>query len=230
MSSVLTEQPAVGSRRDVVVNDFSLQVATANGSGSQTAEQRPDAGRVQMGVPVSGKDLFPHPVSDLGPIADLQLSEGYAIASSSYSQRSWALFTAPDDNAEMLAAFRRRSARPGAIIPWGGSLGGLIALKLAEDPRFAPVPAFTRLHPAAGSRVWDAGFDLRLAYDVVCAGAGDLPKGDPPYPWAYNLSDIPDNLSDLEDEARLLQTLIPLNQCTGINLPKEFATTRCSGA
>jgi hypothetical protein len=47
---------------------------------------------------------------------------------------------------------------------------------------------------------------------------------------AYNLSDIPDNLSDLEDEARLLQTLIPLNQCTGINLPKECATMRCSGA
>jgi hypothetical protein len=164
----------------------------------------------------------PKPVTDLGPIADLQLSEGYAIAASSYSQRSWALFTAPDDNAEMLAAFKERVGTPGAIIPWGGSLGGLVALKLAEDPRFAPVPGvYAACTPAAGSRVWDAGFDLRLAYDVVCAGAGDLPKGDQPYPWAYNLSDIPDNLSDLEDEALLLQTLIPLNQCTGINLPKE---------
>jgi len=31
---------------------------------------------------------------DLGPLAELQLSEGYALAASSYSQRSWALFTA----------------------------------------------------------------------------------------------------------------------------------------
>jgi len=61
----------------------------------------------------------PHPVTDLGPIADLQLSEGYAIATSSYSQRSWALFTAPDDNAELLAAFRQQVGAPGAIIPWG---------------------------------------------------------------------------------------------------------------
>ncbi len=165
----------------------------------------------------------PQPNPDLGPIATLQLSEGYAVAASSYSQRSWALFTAPDDNAELLDAFRQQVGTPGAIIPYGGSLGGLVALKLAEDPRFAPVPGvYAACPPAAGSRVWDAGFDLRLAYDVVCAGAGDLPKGDQPYPWAYNLSDIPDNLSDLQDEAQLLQTLIPLNQCTGVNLPKEI--------
>jgi hypothetical protein len=165
----------------------------------------------------------PGPNPSLGPIASLQLSEGYAVAASSYSQRSWALFTAFDDNAELLAAFEQQVGTPGAIIPYGGSLGGLIALKMAEDPRFAPVPGvYAACPPAAGSRVWDSGFDLRLAYDVVCAGAGELPTGDQPYPWAYNISDIPDDLSDLQDEARLLETLIPLNQCTGVNLPKDF--------
>jgi len=165
----------------------------------------------------------PAPNPDLGPIADLQLSEGYAVAASTFSQRSWALFTAADDNAELLAAFRQQVGSPGAVIPYGGSLGGLIALKLAEDPRFAPVPGvYAACTPAAGSRVWDAGVDLRLAYDVVCKDAGDLPTGAAPYPWAYNLDDIPDNLSDLQDEAQLLQTLIPLNQCTGVNLPKEL--------
>jgi hypothetical protein len=165
----------------------------------------------------------PGPNPDLGPIADLQLSEGYAIAASSYSQRTWALFTAPDDNAQLLAAFRQQVGTPGAIIPYGGSLGGLIALKLAEDPRFAPVPGvYAACPPAAGSRVWDTAIDLRLAYDVVCKGAGDLPTGDAPYPWAYNLDDIPDNLSDLLDKAQLLQTLLPLNQCTGVNLPSQL--------
>ncbi len=162
----------------------------------------------------------PGPNPSLGPIASLQLSEGYAIAASSYSQRSWALFTAPDDNADLLAAFEQQVGAPGAIIPYGGSLGGLIALKLAEDPRFAPVPGvYSACPPAAGSRVWDTAIDLRLAYDEVCNGAGNLPTGAQPYPWAYNLGDIPPNLSDLLDEAQLLQTLLPLNQCTGVNLP-----------
>jgi hypothetical protein len=94
---------------------------------------------------------------------------------------------------------------------------------MAEDPRFAPVPGvYSACVPAAGSGVWDGGFDLRLAYDVVCKDAGDLPTGDPPYPWAYNLSDIPANLSDLEDEALLLATLLPMNQCTGVNLPSDI--------
>lgn len=162
----------------------------------------------------------PAPNPDLGPLAELQLSEGYAVAASSYSQRSWALFTAPDDNADLLAVFKQEVGAPGSIIPYGGSLGGLIALRLAEDSRFAPVSGvYSACPPAAGSRVWDTGIDLRLAYDVICKGAGDLPKGDQPYPWAYNLDDIPSDLSDLEDEAQLLRTLLPLNQCTGVNLP-----------
>jgi len=165
----------------------------------------------------------PGPNPDLGPIADLQLSEGYALAASSYRQRAWALFTAPDDNAELLDVFKAQVGAPGAIIPYGASLGGLIALKLAEDPRFAPVAGvYSACPPAAGSRVWDTAIDLRLAYDVVCSGAGELPTGDAPYPWAYNLDDIPDNLSDLFDQAQLLQTLLPLNQCTGVNLPEQL--------
>jgi len=165
----------------------------------------------------------PGPNPDLGPIESLQLSEGYALAASSYRQRSWALFSAPDDNAELLAVFKQQIGTPGAIIPYGASLGGLVALKLAEDSRFAPVPGvYAACPPAAGSRVWDTAIDLRLSYDAVCKGAGDLPKGDPPYPWAYNLDDIPDHLSDFFDEAQLLQTLVPLNQCTGVNLPASL--------
>jgi hypothetical protein len=165
----------------------------------------------------------PGPNPDLGPLKDLQLSEGYAIAASSYRQRSWALFTAPDDNAELLAVFKQLVGAPGATIPFGASLGGLVSLKLAEDSRFAPVAGvYSACPPAAGTRAWDEAIDLRLAYDVVCKDAGDLPTGDQPTPWAYNLDDIPNDLSDLEDKAQLLQTLLPLNQCTGINLPPEI--------
>ena len=42
-----------------VVNDFSIQVATVNGSGSQTANIVLLRSIFQMGMPVSGKNLFP---------------------------------------------------------------------------------------------------------------------------------------------------------------------------
>ena len=168
----------------------------------------------------------PAPNPDLGPLATLQLSEGYAVAATSYSQRSWALFNAPNDNAQLLDVFKQKVGAPGAIIPWGGSLGGLISLKLAEDARFAPVPGVLSLcPPAAGSRVWDFGIDARLAYDVVCKdvnSAGQLPTGKAPLTWAYDLSDIPDNLSDLQDEVQLAQTLLPVNVCTGVSLPSPL--------
>ena len=41
------------------VNDFSIQVATVNGSGSQSANTVLLRSIFQMGVPVSGKNLFP---------------------------------------------------------------------------------------------------------------------------------------------------------------------------
>ncbi|TMQ56358.1 MAG: 2-oxoacid:acceptor oxidoreductase subunit alpha [Candidatus Eisenbacteria bacterium] len=48
-----------------VVNDFSIQVATVNGSGSQTANSVLLRAIFQMGVPVSGKNLFPSNIAGL---------------------------------------------------------------------------------------------------------------------------------------------------------------------
>lgn len=159
----------------------------------------------------------------LGALRDVALAEGYAIAASSFSQRGWAVFRAIDDNRELVAAFSARAGAPGEVIPFGGSLGGLIALKIAEAEGFPPIRGVYALCPAAaGSRLWDHAIDLRLAYDVVCANAGDLPDGAEPLSWAYDLADIPDNVDDLLDQAELLPTLVPLNQCTGINLPPSL--------
>jgi 2-oxoglutarate ferredoxin oxidoreductase subunit alpha len=47
------------------VNDFSIQVATVNGSGSQTANTVLMRSIFQMGVPVSGKNLFPSNIAGL---------------------------------------------------------------------------------------------------------------------------------------------------------------------
>ncbi len=55
----------VGEVREPVVNDFSIQVATVNGSGSQTANTVLMRSIFQMGVPVSGKNLFPSNIAGL---------------------------------------------------------------------------------------------------------------------------------------------------------------------
>src|SRR5919112_1742868 len=49
----------------MVINDFSIQVATVNGSGSQTANLVLIRSIFQMGVPVSGKNMFPSNIAGL---------------------------------------------------------------------------------------------------------------------------------------------------------------------
>ncbi|MGH7730257.1 MAG: 2-oxoacid:acceptor oxidoreductase subunit alpha [Candidatus Eiseniibacteriota bacterium] len=48
-----------------IVNDFNIQVATVNGSGSQTANTVLLRALFQMGIPVSGKNLFPSNIAGL---------------------------------------------------------------------------------------------------------------------------------------------------------------------
>jgi 2-oxoglutarate ferredoxin oxidoreductase subunit alpha len=58
-------EPRVSDPGHTVVNDFSIQVATVNGSGSQTANTVLMRSIFQMGVPVSGKNMFPSNIAGL---------------------------------------------------------------------------------------------------------------------------------------------------------------------
>src|SRR5512141_1472479 len=51
--------------RAPVVNDMSIQVATVNGSGSQSSNSVLLRSIFQMGVPVSAKNLFPSNIAGL---------------------------------------------------------------------------------------------------------------------------------------------------------------------
>jgi 2-oxoglutarate ferredoxin oxidoreductase subunit alpha len=62
--SAVQEQPARPAGAELV-NDFSIQVATVNGSGSQTANLVLIRSLFQMGIPVSGKNLFPSNIAGL---------------------------------------------------------------------------------------------------------------------------------------------------------------------
>jgi 2-oxoglutarate/2-oxoacid ferredoxin oxidoreductase subunit alpha len=61
--AVQERQTAARSQR--VTNDFSIQVATVNGSGSQTANLVLLRSILLMGVPVSGKNMFPSNIAGL---------------------------------------------------------------------------------------------------------------------------------------------------------------------
>lgn len=66
MSAPLTSsEPEPVAAASPVVNDFSIQIATVNGSGSQTANLVLLRSIFQMGIPVSGKNLFPSNIAGL---------------------------------------------------------------------------------------------------------------------------------------------------------------------
>src|SRR4051812_27093744 len=60
----VSEQRAASSRQRVV-NDFSIQIATVNGSGSQTANLVLLRSLLLMGIPASGKNMFPSNIAGL---------------------------------------------------------------------------------------------------------------------------------------------------------------------
>jgi 2-oxoglutarate/2-oxoacid ferredoxin oxidoreductase subunit alpha len=62
---VLGQEQDMQRARSRVVNDFSINVATVNGSGSQSANSVLLRSIFGMGVPVSGKNLFPSNIAGL---------------------------------------------------------------------------------------------------------------------------------------------------------------------
>src|SRR5881409_1737487 len=59
------QEIATSATAERIVNDFAIQVATVNGSGSQTANLVLLRSIFQMGVPVSGKNMFPSNIAGL---------------------------------------------------------------------------------------------------------------------------------------------------------------------
>jgi 2-oxoglutarate ferredoxin oxidoreductase subunit alpha len=73
LESVLTQQVPI-------VNDFQIMVATVNGSGSQTANTVLLRSIFRMGIPVSGKNIFPSNIQGLPTWFTVRLSKDGYIA------------------------------------------------------------------------------------------------------------------------------------------------------
>ncbi len=91
----LQERPMSEAPRSPVVNDFTINVATVNGSGSQTANATLVNALFHMGIPVNAKNLFPSNIKGL--------PTWYLIRASKDG------FTARRDKAEILVAFNAKT-------------------------------------------------------------------------------------------------------------------------
>src|SRR5213595_2432316 len=92
-----------------VVNNMSIQVATANGSGSQSSNSVLMRTIFQMGVPVSGKNLFPSNIQGLPTWFTIRANKDGYIA------RKRELDVLILMNAET-ADEDAKDARPGAVV------------------------------------------------------------------------------------------------------------------
>jgi hypothetical protein len=155
----------------------------------------------------------PAGLAGLGPLAALQLSEGYAVAASTYRQVGWAVFKSNNDLQSMMDVFVASFGAPNRILATGASLGGLATIRAIETAELGNVVGGLSLCGAiAGSRNWDGALDFRLIYDAVCSavpgaaipgGAHGLPPG-----------------SSITPE----QVGLAAHQCTGIGAPPPLRT------
>jgi hypothetical protein len=155
------------------------------------------------------------PDPDLGPLAPVQLAEGYAVAASSYSLVGWALFETAQDLRDLVDVFEAEFGVPDQVIVYGASLGGIVTAQAIEVAGLGKVVGAMPICGAlAGSRLWDGALDLRLIYDAVC---GDVPgaaipggAGGLPFPPDPSFNELALGLA--------------VNACTGVSAPPAVRT------
>ncbi|MCM0080283.1 2-oxoacid:acceptor oxidoreductase subunit alpha [Geomonas sp. Red32] len=167
----------VGPGRGGVVNDFSITVATVNGSGSQTANNTLLRAIHKMGVPVSGKNIFPSNIQGLPTWFTIRVNRDG--------------FLARCDETRILVAMNRatiqedvRTLEPGGICLYPGEEEPVAR---RDDVTYYPMPvnelvqqsgAETRLRPYVANMVYVG----TLAY-LLGIGLAEIEEA-----LAYNLN------------------------------------------
>ena len=133
-TETLVKKQKATNQVEEVINDFSIQVATVNGSGSQSSNNVLMRSIFQMGIPISGKNLFPSNIAGLPTWFTIRASkEGYV---------------ARKKEIDILIAMNPQTAREDVEGLESGSVvifeENLRLSRLREDLCFYPVP-FSRL-------------------------------------------------------------------------------------
>ncbi|HTN54014.1 MAG TPA: 2-oxoacid:acceptor oxidoreductase subunit alpha [Anaeromyxobacter sp.] len=123
-----------------IVNDFSIQIATANGSGSQSSNTVLLHALFQMGVPVSGKNLFPSNIAGLPTWYTIRVSAD-----------GW---TARKKEVDLLVAMNPETAREDVLaLPPGATVvhdAPLALGALRDDLVYHPIPFDQVVEPVTG--------------------------------------------------------------------------------
>lgn len=116
-----------------IVNDFSVNIATVNGSGSQTANMTLIRSIFKMGIPVSGKNIFPSNIQGLPTWYKIRISQSWYLARSQKTEIAVAMNpkTFLDDLDELV---------PGGIFLYADHIKEPI---LREDLILCPMPVKT---------------------------------------------------------------------------------------
>jgi hypothetical protein len=80
MSLLVQDAPVQESEERGVVNDFAINVASVNGSGSQTSNGILIRTLFKMGIPINGKNLFPSNIQGLPTWYIIRLSKDGFLA------------------------------------------------------------------------------------------------------------------------------------------------------
>ena len=166
-SDVAVEELPAEPATDRIVNDFSIQVATVNGSGSQTANLVLLRSIFQMGVPISGKNLFPSNIAGLPTWYTIRINKSGYIARKK--------------EIDFLVAMNPETARedvlsldPGAAVVYDEPLR-LDALR--DDLIFYPVP-FDKLVAGVCTDAKLRRLVRNMIYDGVLAQLLDIDRGE----------------------------------------------------
>jgi hypothetical protein len=193
----------------LAVPAFAATTITGEKKGAFFTITVPDAWNGDLVISNHGFDFdAPEPNPGLGALAGLWLSQGFAVAASSYSQCCWALFETQRDIERMVDVFVAEFGAPSRVFVSGGSLGGIVTAQIVEKlgQSLNIVGAYPVCGALAGGRSWDGGLDLRLTYDVICGGVAPIPGGATGLP-APGHPDSPFSIFD---------TLLATNACMGV--------------
>jgi 2-oxoglutarate ferredoxin oxidoreductase subunit alpha len=165
VTDVLEQAASAGAGTGRIVNDFAIQVATVNGSGSQTANMVLLRSIFQMGVPVSGKNMFPSNIAGLPTWYTIRASKDGYIARKKEVDFAVAM------NAET-AREDVLTLAPGAAVVYDEPLklkdlrSDLTFYPVPFDKLIAPVTTDAKLRRLVRNMIYDGVLSYLLSIDM----------------------------------------------------------------
>jgi 2-oxoglutarate ferredoxin oxidoreductase subunit alpha len=164
--TVAEQETAARAASERIVNDFSIQIATVNGSGSQTANLVLLRSIFQMGVPVSGKNMFPSNIAGL--------PTWYTVRASSKG------YIARKKEVDLLVAMNAETAKEDVLTLTAGAAviydeplklnalrSDLIFYPVPFDKLIAPVTTDAKLRRLVRNMIYDGVLSRLLSIDMA---------------------------------------------------------------